>query len=78
MRKRSRRLVLAALAAAVLVPASAVGAAQQLPLPAWMERMMDEAPPEMQQIMRSPGMQQMMHGGSSMQDMMGAGRTQQP
>jgi hypothetical protein len=64
---RGRIVVLAAAAAAAApVAALATGAP---PLPGWLERMMGQAPPAMQQMMRSPEMRQQMSSPEVEQEM---------
>jgi len=48
-------------------------AAPRSPLPAWLEQMVGEAPPAMQQQMRSPQMQLLMLSPEMKQMMAGAG-----
>lgn len=57
---RRRTILAAGLAAAVALPGVALGARHAFELPGWMAQMMDDAPPEMQPMMRSPEMQRMM------------------
>lgn len=64
MSTRGRRLVALGAVAAVAFPAGAFAAAKGIELPAWMWRMMDDAPPAMQQHMRSPEMEPMMESPS--------------
>lgn len=70
---QTRRLALATVVVALVVPAGAFAAARSLQVPAWMEQMMDQAPSQMQQEMRdrAPAMQQMMgQAPSQMRQMM--------
>ena len=45
---------------ALAVPAAALGAGHGFAAPPWMARMMGQAPPDMQQMMKTPQMRQMM------------------
>lgn len=56
---------------AAFAPAAAVGS-NDLPLPDWMERMMEDAPPEMQRHMDTPAMERSMRS-PAMQQMMSSG-----
>lgn len=59
MRMRWRLSTLVGVVAAA-VPAAALGAGHGFAAPSWMERMMGQAPPEMQRMMKTPQMHQMM------------------
>lgn len=62
-----------ATAVAVVVPAVALGSNRH-DLPSWMEQMMGQAPPEMQQMMQTPPMRRMMDNPPpEMQQMMDGG-----
>ncbi len=60
MQSLRRVILVGAVTASIAAPAAALGAAGGVDLPGWMQRMMDDAPPETQRMMRSPGMEQMM------------------
>jgi hypothetical protein len=58
---RLRRLLVALVAVgAAAVPAAALGAGPGFAVPAWMQRMMGQAPPGMQQMTQTPQMRRMM------------------
>ena len=58
---------------AAAVPAAALGAGHGFAVPSWMQRVMGQAPPEMQRLMRTPQMRRMMADPSpGMQRMMNA------
>jgi hypothetical protein len=51
---------MAGLVAALALPGVALGAGPAIDLPGWRTRMMDDAPPETQQMMSTPEMERMM------------------
>ncbi len=78
---RGRAIIATGLACATLLPGVALASGSGFELPDWMARMMDDAPPEMQRMMRStemermmrsPGMRQIMERQADIDGMMGS------
>lgn len=57
--RRRLLIAIAALAVVAALPTAAVASGRGFAIPGWMQQMMANAPPQMQQMMISPAMQRM-------------------